>query len=831
MTKIKRIILIGLIVISPVMLNAAGLQIGMTGAVKSKVKALDKKVQAKKAKINALSVTGQLNPPNTKYVQGMITLPVGSPLQVSSLSIVSILSESPISGNNAFSLNVINQQQGQIVFVTNQNGDVIMPAYVPSNAVLTNNAQINSTQAALGMILLNPYLMVLPKNNREQIIQDAQQNLLFAQLVGEIEVALVQEPQNLMNYSVFPQIFKDSLTIGINVLKSYGVNIAHSPSAKHQAIMSAAIVGNNNDPHLEDVSGSDINFVNPKMIFYGVEVTNNSGQEIKTELVEGKESLESVQFGWPPVYQTPAVTDEYNLGDGTFNIRFYKGLNWTEPNWLSFKSANGKATWANFLKPVCLALDALAYCPLNNGDIKALVSLPDEPNIPGMELLSRHIQDEFDPLQLLSNIVEKAHDNWPEITKWIWKQWPGITSISYLSLTKNMLDKLFIAMPAIDVANTDIPLVYDLVTAPGNLGYSIQQTNGVLYEVSKTIPPTAVINVSTASPVVDETVTFDASQSFDDHDASNALRVRWDFNGDNVPDTTWSTNKTATYVYSNSGTNKIKLEVMDTDGLIGTAAFYLNVRNNQAQGSSMHIKLFRDSLPWDSNAFETMMQTLNITANSQPRQYEILSSADMSTNILQPAVDLVIISNDQNQNFYNNLAANYSRFERFARNGGTILWEACDNGWAEGSMQTAGLTLPGGVTYSFNPDEYNNILDTTTAPLTRGLPNPITGDFASHEDFSNLPAGTIIYATDVTYNSPTLVEYRYGSGWIVLTANPLEWGYDRLDTYTMGQLYPRIIEYALGMPINFSAQSSPKIALDSGLHKARKDRFPTSRGR
>ena len=104
MTKIKRIILIGLIVISPVMLNAAGLQIGMTGAVKSKVKALDKKVRAKKAKINALSVTGQLNPPNTKYVQGMITLPVGSPLQVSSLSIVSILSESPISGNNAFSL-------------------------------------------------------------------------------------------------------------------------------------------------------------------------------------------------------------------------------------------------------------------------------------------------------------------------------------------------------------------------------------------------------------------------------------------------------------------------------------------------------------------------------------------------------------------------------------------------------------------------------------------------------------------------------------------------------------------------------------------------------
>lgn len=822
---------LALIAISVLLISGpvdAKINFGLPSAVKNKVKQLKEKKDKAEQKLAAQA--GKLDAPITKYVQGVMSLPAGSPLAVSSLSIVSVLSESPVSNTNAFSLNVINQQQGQIVFVKDQNGDVIMPAYMPSAAVLNNNAQINSTQAALGMILLNPYLMVLPKDNREQIIQDARQNVLFPQLVSEIEAALIQEPHNVMNYSVFPQIFKDSLTIGINVLKSYGVNILQSPSAKKQSIMSAAIVGNNSDPHLEDVSGPDINFINPKMIFYGVEITKNAGQEIQTELVEGKESLVSVQFGWPPVYQTPAVIDEYNLGDGIFDVRFYKGLNWTEPNWLSFKSANGKATWANFLKPVCIALDALAYCPLNNGDIKALVSLPDEPNIPGMELLSQHIQDEFDPLQLLSTIVGKAQDNWPAITQWIWKQWPGITSISYLSLSKQVLEKLAVALQAIDVANTDIPLVYDLVTAPGNLEYKVQQTNGVLSEVSQQIPPIAVINVSTTTPIVGETVTFDASQSSDAHDASNILQVRWDFNGDNVPDTAWSTNKTATYVYSNIGSYKTKLEVKDTYGLIGTAVFYLNVQNSQAQGSSMHIKLFRDNLPWNSTAFETMMQTLNITVNSAPRQYEILSSSNMSTNILQPTVDLVIISNDQSQNFYNNLAANYSRFERFIHNGGTILWEACDNGWALGLMKTAGLTLPGGVTYSGNIDGYNNILDTTTAPLTRGMPSQITGWWASHEDFSNLPAGTIVYARSVNTNLPTLIEYKYGSGWVILTANPLEWGYDNLDTYTMGQLYPRIIEYALGMPVGSSEQSPPKKVSASVLNKAKKDIFPTSRG-
>ena len=300
MTKIKRIILIGLIVISPVMLNAAGLQIGMTGAVKSKVKALDKKVRAKKAKINALSVTGQLNPPNTKYVQGTITLPAGSPLQISSLSIVSMVSKSPVSNIGAFNLNVINEQKSQIVFVVDQNGDLIMPAYIPNGAVSNNYVQINSTQVALGMMLLNPYLMNLPKEIREQIIQEAQQEALFSQLVIEIEAALIQEPLNVMNYSVFPQIYKDSLTVGINALKNHSGNAPQTFYEK-KSIMRESIIGSDKDPHLEDVVGSNIYLTNPKLIFYGVEITKIVGQEIQNELIEGKDTYLSGQL-WPPKY-------------------------------------------------------------------------------------------------------------------------------------------------------------------------------------------------------------------------------------------------------------------------------------------------------------------------------------------------------------------------------------------------------------------------------------------------------------------------------------------------------------------------------------------------
>jgi hypothetical protein len=147
-----------------------------------------------------------------------------------------------------------------------------------------------------------------------------------------------------------------------------------------------------------------------------------------------------------------------------------------------------------------------------------------------------------------------------------------------------------------------------------------------------------------------------------------------------------------------------------------------------------------------------------------------------------------------------------------------------------GSMQAAGLTLPGGVMYSWNYDDYNIIVDTTIAPLTKGLPSQITGHYSSHEDFSNLPEGTIVYARSVTTNAPTLVEYKYGSGWVILTSNPLEWGYKRLDTYTVGLLYPRIIRYVLGMPITdtLSGQSLQKKLSVSDLNKIKKDILPTS---
>jgi hypothetical protein len=229
---------------------------------------------------------------------------------------------------------------------------------------------------------------------------------------------------------------------------------------------------------------------------------------------------------------------------------------------------------------------------------------------------------------------------------------------------------------------------------------------------------------------------------------------------------------------------------------VGSMVYSVNVQAQRAQGAANHIKVFRDGLPWDSSAFETVMADNGYTSGSGANQYEILTSDQMSSVIMTPGEDMVIIMNDQDQTFYDNLAANYSRFQRFIDNGGVILWEACDNGWAGGSMAAAGLTLPGGVTYSSNYDPTNYVVNTTSA-LTSGLTTTVlTGNYSSHENFSNLPENTTIYTTD-TKNLPTLIEFKLNSGWVILTGQPLEWGYDRLESYSIGELYPLIYNYVL----------------------------------
>jgi hypothetical protein len=214
-------------------------------------------------------------------------------------------------------------------------------------------------------------------------------------------------------------------------------------------------------------------------------------------------------------------------------------------------------------------------------------------------------------------------------------------------------------------------------------------------------------------------------------------------------------------------------------------------------GVASTVKVFRDLLPWDSRAMDSTLYEQGMTLGHGGNQFYIYYSDMMADVELRPGIDLVIISNDQPQVFYDNYALNQNRFEDFVREGGTILWCACDLGWNYGSITEAGLTLPGQILARYSLDQVN-IVTNSDYQLLSGLDDTLYGNYASQEYFDNIPYGAIAYLTD-TDGRITLTGYGLGDGWVIVSAQPLEYNYDRRDQYNIGVLLPRLVRFLLGI--------------------------------
>ena len=215
-----------------------------------------------------------------------------------------------------------------------------------------------------------------------------------------------------------------------------------------------------------------------------------------------------------------------------------------------------------------------------------------------------------------------------------------------------------------------------------------------------------------------------------------------------------------------------------------------------ASGAATRIKIFRDNLPWNSSALDNILSDFGLTLGWGDEQFQIISSSAIDTVTLSVGVDLVIIANDQSQEFYDNYHTSQEKIESFVRNGGVILWEACDLGWARGSIEEAGINLPGGIDM-VSGYETRNYVTSSLWKMTEGLDSVITGNYASHEGFINLPDESLVYMIDGRY-LPTLACYSYGIGWVIVTGQPLEYSYDHGSDSSTSAILPRIIEHVIG---------------------------------
>lgn len=96
--------------------------------------------------------------------------------------------------------------------------------------------------------------------------------------------------------------------------------------------------------------------------------------------------------------------------------------------------------------------------------------------------------------------------------------------------------------------------------------------------INPNMAPVAAFTTSLSPWIINTGITFNASGSSDAEDATSALQVRWDWDGDGTYDTAFSPTKSVSHTFVSAGSVTVVLQVLDTDGKTATAQHTLNVK-------------------------------------------------------------------------------------------------------------------------------------------------------------------------------------------------------------------------------------------------------------
>lgn len=741
-----------------------------------------------------------LPPIPTELVSGTLVIPPGATLNADELLVETLVGSVGLESDGSYSVEVLAEQDRQLQFFSSRSTDnvVLIGLYDGQTGAL--QADVEST--ALALLLLNPLMIAVPEDRLDEFTDAAVTTQAFRQLVDSLETAYARNAEVALDEFENPDTFRLALEA---LIKTFELLQETEAAVGAQGMEAASL---NVAPFIEDIAGGPrIRFVNPRHAFYaaGIEPLGGTAGNPVSILLDRKEKIAQgleFSFNWPPVVivSEPAETT-YSLGNGYYRIELTKGdfrlaadlpalvaalraPNDSEPEALA--TLHNMAALLEFLFDLIggskVFKETLLFWPeyieLSGAHIYSLTSAVGTSDwlgiINALTTIATDNSERFGQL-LLERVGEGARDNFLE---------KGMGLIKSLSAT----------LKVYGISNELAPYVVDLLIAP-SATFHITQQDGVIVSSEVDLPPVAEFTVSPPSGVVGTIFELDASASRDDRSRAQ-LEYRWDFDGDGVFDTDWSSEPLAAHAFDVAGSYLTALEVKDSVGQIGLTTRRINVGGGGE--SATHVVLFRDNLPWDSNATVQVLDSLGFSEDAGTYTYELVPSTAMSTHPLRPGQDLVFISNDQHQEFYDNYARSHLRFATFVTNGGTMFWGASDLGWAVGSMEAAGVILPGNVQANHHYANWNHVTD-PNLPLVAGLPTSMDHNYASHENFTNLPDGTTVYLVD-DLDGPTLIEFSQGLGWVLMSGLPLEHQYVHVyGNNDLEQLLPRIIAYVVGV--------------------------------
>ncbi|MBW7475892.1 hypothetical protein K0T92_14190 [Paenibacillus oenotherae] len=204
---------------------------------------------------------------------------------------------------------------------------------------------------------------------------------------------------------------------------------------------------------------------------------------------------------------------------------------------------------------------------------------------------------------------------------------------------------------------------------------------------------------------------------------------------------------------------------------LGSATGIMALAPQTISAEDADILLIQSRNPWDTSSNEEVLNQLGFT-------YHKVSISDAITVDFEP-YKLIIVANDQDDQFYRKLSSIRTKLELYVMNGGTLLYGISDAGWGYG---TSDLLIPGDVRLRPVDYSYYNYIQDSAHPIVTGaltdgtaLTNgDLYNNYTSHRSFEtdSLPFDTRVIL-NAGSDRPTLVEYPIGDG--IVVASGLTW--------------------------------------------------------
>lgn len=532
-----------------------------------------------------------LSLPPTKSQDIEILFPEGSNLNDESLRVLTFYSQSLVStngeGKRTCSVILTDTTTGQIVVLSDSEDRPLFFSYIE---VGSETATVSSESIAKALIWLNPYVMLLSTDRKKEFLDGVVESTLFPQLVERISALLVTDPKNLLNPEIHPEIVKTAFATVKETFGNFGIKAGgDNPDTTKSR-----------DLRVLDKSENGVSFENPYMVSYGVEWIDMLGKKTYI-LLPGKKEIATFGLQWPPVVTTPSrESDTITVDDGTYKVIFYKGFNTRIPHWwdpyipgrtTQFSSEAtivGTSSWHNILMTVDMITGTVAGVEIAGNIMDILIQTAKVADADQLYKLALVFHSK-NHLEILPNVIGFMKDYWKQLAYSIWGEEGGslgTDTVVFLKQSEILMNDITHILASVEWVNRHPPFLWDLAFAPWKVEYWIKQTDGVIErseEFKPLIPPIASLSISPAKLYVGDIVTFDASGSRDLQ--SKELKYRFDFDGDGKWDRDWSPESKVIAKYQNSGSYTAKVEVMDEDGLTGSANYYIVV-HDQIQGVS-----------------------------------------------------------------------------------------------------------------------------------------------------------------------------------------------------------------------------------------------------